>query len=80
MQNFITDNGSEQPLKDTLTGEVAMMLPRYGVWGDLGRGKPEVVETSNDLQYLLNKYKLTETDVYKIGKQATWATKLGVTI
>lgn len=47
-QRFITDFGEELPLTDE-SGQQVMLLPRYGVWGDMGRGKPEVIETHNDL-------------------------------
>jgi len=31
-------------------------IPRYAVWGDLGRGKPEVKETSDSVPALQKKY------------------------
>ena len=33
-----------------------MTIPRYSAWGDMGRGKPEVIETSDDLDKLKKKY------------------------
>ncbi len=31
-------------------------IPRYSVWGDLGRGKDEVLDASNSLPYLKKKW------------------------
>jgi hypothetical protein len=36
-------------MTDTRTGETTT-LPRYGVWTDLGRGKPEVFHVTDDLE------------------------------
>lgn len=52
--NFYTDVG-EVRYTDMQTGE-ELRLPRYGAWGDAGKGKPEVVETSDDLSALQKKY------------------------
>ena len=62
---FITDMGESQPAVDIKTGKVLFMLPRYGVWGEKGRGKSETIETSDDLDYLRNKYKTDR--IVKIG-------------
>lgn len=53
----ITDVGESFDTKDEYTGEV-LSLPRYGVWttGDKG----EVIEISNDLESLKEKYNVTE--------------------
>lgn len=53
----ITDIGDSFTMHDQLTGE-SMTLPRYGVWttGD----QAEVVETSNDLESLKEKYNVNE--------------------
>lgn len=44
------------------------VLPRYGVWeyGKKGKDKYEVTETSNDLQYLIDKYKVNPDDVFVV--------------
>lgn len=50
---FITDFG------ETLIAEnetVYMKIPRYGVWGDKGRFKPEVIDCSDSLEYLQKRY------------------------
>jgi hypothetical protein len=52
---FITDAGAPLACRDE-DGETVVNLSRYAVWGDLGRGKPEVVECHDDVQYLLTKY------------------------
>jgi len=56
---FITDFGAPIPI-DPNAGDNAELgfdsLPRYGVWGDTGRGKPQVIDTGNDLEALLAKY------------------------
>lgn len=54
--DFITDFGKSLPIKDAKTGKSKGNLPRYGVWGNLGRGKPEVKEVSDDLKMLKKKY------------------------
>jgi hypothetical protein len=46
---FVTDFGKPQEMTDTRTGETTT-LPRYGVWKDLGRGKPEVFHVTDDLE------------------------------
>jgi hypothetical protein len=40
------------------------IIPPYAVWDDLGRGKPEVLETGEDLDYLLMKHNLSIKDVH----------------
>ena len=61
----ITDFGASIEMEDVDTGEITS-LPRYGVWGEAGRGKHEVIETGNDLEYLLKKYGLTMKQVTRI--------------
>ena len=57
---FITDAGAPVELRDSATGQVARVLPRYGVWVyDRGRGKYQVAECSNDLAALQAKYAVT---------------------
>ena len=63
MKKFITDFGESIPATNAETGELICMINQYAVWGDMGRGKPEVIESSNDLDYLLKKYKLTKNEV-----------------
>lgn len=50
-----TDLGTPQPVLDA-EGHVVMVLPRYAVWGDKGRGKAEVIECSDDLEELKAKW------------------------
>lgn len=66
--DFITDSGRAQEVKDAKTGKVVMVLPRYGVWGDKGRNKPEVIETGNDLKALMKKHNISKDKVFKLGK------------
>lgn len=59
--DFISDFGREivgEKLDElgNPTGEPGMRIPRYGVWGEKGRGKSEVIETGNDLAALRLKY------------------------
>ena len=53
-EKFITDNGGGIRLED----EDGDMIPleRYGVWWDLGRGKPEVGDLGDDLDALKAKH------------------------
>lgn len=54
---FITDKGKELKCRDTKTGKVTMTIPRYAVWKHCERkGKPQIVECSNDLQKLITKH------------------------
>jgi hypothetical protein len=66
--NFITDNGEEIDIQDFKTGKVIGKLPRYGVWvfEGQGRSKHEVVETGNNLEYLMHKYNVPKERVSKI--------------
>jgi hypothetical protein len=61
----ITDFGAALEMEDVATGEIST-LPRYGVWAEAGRGKHEVVETGDDLEYLLKKYGLTIKQVTRL--------------
>lgn len=54
---FITDKGKEHEVTND-AGEVIMTLNRYAVWGDMGRGKAEVIETGSDLEALKKKYNI----------------------
>jgi len=48
---FITDLGEN----------LASQLPRYGVWSsDNPRNKPNVIDTSDDVEYLKRKYRIKE--------------------
>jgi hypothetical protein len=60
---FITDMGERPKMRNTATGEM-MELDQYGYWCDMGKGKPEVKETSNDLEYLKTKYKVPDDRVF----------------
>jgi hypothetical protein len=53
----ITDNGSELIGKDD-KGKVTLRIPRFGVWDKKhSRGKPQVIDTGNDVEALKKKYK-----------------------
>jgi hypothetical protein len=51
VMKFITDNGGPHSLRDE-GGNTLGEIPRYGVWGQTGRGKPQVIECHNDLALL----------------------------
>jgi len=61
---FITDFGQSFPI--TKDGEIVTEMERYGVWGDNGRGKNEVIEVSNDLEKLKREYKVPDDKVFLI--------------
>lgn len=65
-EQFITDFGEEVIAQDE-SGD-KRNIGRYGVWGDMGRGKPEVMETSDDLVALQSKYGDLEVINMKEGK------------
>ncbi len=65
-KGFITDFGKSFEAIDAKTGKVAMVIPRYGYWDDKGRGKPETVESSDDLEYLMKKYNVPEDKVVSL--------------
>ena len=56
----ITDFGQAIELLDTNTGDPAETIPRYGVWKTRGNVMEEVIETSDDLEYLKEKYNVTK--------------------
>jgi len=61
---FVTDNGKIMKSTDGL-----ISIDRYGVWQKSTKErnyKAEVIETSNDLNYLLEKYELKLENVFKI--------------
>ena len=61
---FITDFGKPLVMINNKT-QVATELPRYAAWQpDEDRDKNNVVETSNDLEYLKSKY--STNAVFKI--------------
>lgn len=62
---FISDSGRELVFKNTTTGK-EIRVGRYGVWTDKDRRKPEVIETSNNLELLLKKYNLTKDHIVKL--------------
>ena len=69
---FITDLGSSIPIdmrsEDNPEKAFSSLtsLPRYAVWGDMGVGKPQVVDSGDDLEELMTKYKLSADLVKKI--------------
>ena len=54
--NFFTDWGHPLEVTDIKTGELTQAIPRYAVWGDLGKAKDEVIEVSDDLDNLRARY------------------------
>lgn len=62
---FITDMGEKPKMKNTATGEM-MELNQYGYWCDMGKGKPEVKETSDDLESLKKKYSISDDRVFSM--------------
>ena len=61
---FITDLGMSHTIKNVNGADFA--IPRFGVWSVKPSRKPNVIETSDNLEGLLSKYKLTENDVIKL--------------
>ena len=62
---FITDMGEKPKMNNIATGET-MELNQYGYWCDIGKGKPEVKETSDDLEYLKKKYSISDDRVFSM--------------
>lgn len=55
MQEFITDFG--EVLKGVDGDGNKLEIPRYAYWNDQNpKGKPQVLEVSNDRAYLIQKY------------------------
>ena len=67
VQPFITDMGEKLKMTDQSTGEV-IELCRYAYWDDMGRGKPEVKECSDDLKALQAKYNVPDNHVVDMTK------------
>lgn len=53
---FIMDNGGGITMTTVGKENEVQELDRYAVWGDKGRHKPEVIETSNSLEDLEAKW------------------------
>jgi len=64
---FITDLGISPVVQQTDGPQFT--IPRFGIWSIKPNQKPNVIETSDNLEGLLSKYKLTESDVIKLIKQ-----------
>lgn len=63
---FITDFGSNLPIRDGKTGLPDGVMPRFAVWGECGRGKDEVIEISTSLRWLKDRYG-EDLGFYRIG-------------
>jgi hypothetical protein len=71
---FITDLGASQDMFDA-TGKKVFELPRYGVWGDKGRGKAEVLETHNDLARMQREHGVPDERVVAIKSMSGFKTQ-----
>ena len=59
---FITDNGKEQ-----IVGGSAQIIHRYAAWEhSVRKGKHQVIETSNDLELLKERYDVDDNHVLRI--------------
>lgn len=45
-------------------GRKSMQLPQYSVWGNNNLGEIKIMENSNDLDSIMEKYQLTEDNVF----------------
>jgi len=64
-ESYITDLGEDFQLEDG-----SYPLQRYGYWEyNSGKGKMQVKEISDNLTYLMEKYKITSNNVYVIPKK-----------
>lgn len=72
---FITDMGQSNTAEE-VGGSSKIHIPRYAVWGDRGRGKPEVIETSDDLEALKRKHGVTKVVKMssRLGNGVNWTT------
>ena len=52
-QTFISDLGEEQRVE---TGEKEITLSRYAAWAPVGEKNHQIVEVSDDLNMLMEKY------------------------
>ncbi len=66
VKKFITDMGQSYDITNDLGTEETTQLPRYGVWGDTGRGKAEVIDTGDDLEALMSKHNIPKDLVVKL--------------
>ena len=65
---YITDLGPEFPLDVSPEGGGDKIhIHRYGVWGDKGRGKPEIIDHSDDIKFLKRKH--GELPLVRLGKK-----------
>ena len=62
---FITDFGTSITGTDA-SGKKKIVIDRFGVWGDTGAGKPQVIDTSDNLEALKKKH--GDLKVQVIGK------------
>jgi len=70
---FITDNGGPLELRDA-EGNPAGEIPRYGVWGETGRGKPQVIECHNDLARMQSEHGVPDERVFVLPLRTDGAT------
>ena len=76
---FISDMGRELEVSK-VDGSSMGNIPRYAVWTNLGRGKSEVAELSNDLSYLMKKWNIPKSSVVVLpspkGSRGRWEAEL----
>mgnify|MGYP007069877149 CR=1 FL=1 len=54
-QTFISDLGTEQKVE---SGDKEITLSRYAAWAPVGEKNHQIVEVSDDLNMLMEKYKV----------------------
>jgi hypothetical protein len=74
--SFITDMGEKLKLVDQKTGNI-IELPQHAYWDDLGKGKPEVKETGDNLEHLKKKYNVPDNRIIR-AKELTQSMKEAV--
>lgn len=59
-KNFISDLGGEQKVENS---DKEITLSRYAAWVPIGEKKHQIVEISDDLQMLMEKYSVPQDRV-----------------
>jgi hypothetical protein len=74
-KRFITSMGGDRSIQyaegshkvTDEKGEVLKELPKHAVWGERGKGKPEVLETHNDLARMMREHDVPAERTYQMG-------------